>query len=376
MRLTTQQILIAKFWLPAIASGAAAFLLLFIVGQTPLVRSAGLALVIVGVALALRRMGALLAFIGSLTLCVTPAFWSQTGGGQGEPATIIIAVVAAILAVGIGLMVSQRPYIGLGIGVVVFVALFFSQIGTPRSIRLTAFVTAWLLYLIIDMLLLTNPHPEDSAPPILLDKPLAEGMSLVRPYHTLGILLLLAVGIINDPLLTLLSPAVVIAFLLARVQLRWWYWLAMFVVISIGSRGLAVDYLQLQRVYLVMDSWREAQRWIVEVRVVIAQFGIVGVALAVLGLARLSRWYPPLGGVTLVAYACYTFFGLVYIGPRREALLLPLFIIQVFWMTYAVFTLSEWLKRLLPLRERSLQMSLQGVYAVMPLLMLLNQVRL
>jgi hypothetical protein len=376
VQLTTQQRLVAKFWLPALAGGLAAFLLLFFVGQTPLVRSAGLALVIVGVALALRRMGSLLAFIGSLTLCVTPAFWSQTGGGQGEPATIIIAVLAAIFAVGIGLMVSQRPYIGLGIGLVVFVALFFSQIGTPRSIRLTAFVTAWLLYLLIDMLLLTNPHPEDNAPPILLDKPIAEGISLVRPYHTLGLLLLLTVGILNDPLLTLLAPAVVLALVLARVQLRWWYWLTLLLVVGLGVRGLVVDYLEAQRVFLLMDSWREAQRWIVEVRLVIAQFGVVGVVLAVLGLARLSRWYPPLGGVTLVAYAAYTFFGLVYIGPRREALLLPLFIIQVLWMTYAVFTLSEWLKRLLPLRERPLQIGLQGLYAVMPMLMLLNQVRL
>lgn len=371
-RLTQQQRLIVKFWLPPLFSGVVAFLLLVFVGETPLIRSGGLAVVIVGVALALRRMGAILSVIGGLTLCLSPAFWSQTGGGQGEPATIVIAVTAAALAVAIATLVSQRPYIGLGVGVIIFVALFFSQIGTPRSLRLTAFVTGWLLYLIIDMLLLTNPHPEDDVPPLLLDRPTAEGASLVRPYHTLGILLLFGVGIINDPLLTLLAPGVVLALVLARTQLPLWYWVLLGVVVLVGVRGIVVDYLQAQSYLLVLDQWRDASRWLIEVRVVLRQFGIVGVVLAVLGLARMARWYAPLGSVTLLAYAAYTFFGLVWIGPRREVLLLPLFIIQVLWMTYAVFTLSEWMKRAATPHQRAVQVATQCSYALLPALLLLN----
>ncbi len=371
-RLTQQQRLIVKFWLPPLFSGVVAFLLLVFVGETPLIRSGGLAVVIVGVALALRRMGAILSVIGGLTLCLSPAFWSQTGGGQGEPATIVIAVTAAALAVAIATLVSQRPYIGLGVGVIIFVALFFSQIGTPRSLRLTAFVTGWLLYLIIDMLLLTNPHPEDDVPPLLLDRPTAEGASLVRPYHTLGILLLFGVGIINDPLLTLLAPGVVLALVLARTQLPLWYWVLLGIVVLVGVRGIVADYLQAQSYLLVLDQWRDASRWLIEVRVVLRQFGIVGVVLAVLGLARMARWYAPLGSVTLLAYAAYTFFGLVWIGPRREVLLLPLFIIQVLWMTYAVFTLSEWMKRAATPHQRTVQVATQCSYALLPALLLLN----
>lgn len=366
---------ILRFWLPCLVSGAVAALLLIALGDTPLVRALGLGLVIVGMALALRRMGAALAFIGSLTLCLSPAFWTQTGGGQGEPATIVLAIGAGGLAVLLALLLSQRPYVALGLGIAVFAALFFSQVGTPRSLRLTGFVASWLLYLMIDMLLLTNPHPEDTAPPILLDKPPAEGTSLVRPYHTYGILLLFGVGVINDPLLALLAPAIGVALVLTRARLPLWYWLVLGAITVLGVRGIVVDYFWAQHEFLLLDRWRDASRWLIQLEVMEAQFGWAGMALAVLGLTRLARWYPPLGGVTLLAYSAYTFFGLIYIGPRKEALLLPLFIIQVLWMTYAVFTLAEWAKRALPDRRRWIELAAQASYAMMPVLLLLSHVR-
>ncbi len=361
---------ILRFWLPCVLSGATATLILITLGDTPLVRALGLGLVIVGMALALRRMGSALALIGGLTLCLSPSFWTQTGGAQGQPATIVLAIGAGVLAVLLAALLSQRPYVALGLGVIVFAALFFSQVGTPRSLRLTGFVTSWLLYLLIDMLLLTNPHPEDTAPPILLDKPLAEGMSLVRPYHLYGVLLLFGVGVVNDPLLALLSPAIGVALLLARVRLPVWYWLVLVGIMALGLRGIVVDYFQAQHYFLLTDRWRDAGRWLIQLGVVDAQFGWVGMALAALGLARLARWYPPLGGVTLLAYGAYTFFGLIYIGPRKEALLLPLFIIQVLWMTYAVFTITEWLKRALPSRRKAVELAVQSAYALLPALLL------
>ena len=366
---------IFRFWLPCVLSGGIAALLLVGLGQTPIVRALGLGLVIVGMALALRRMGSALALTGGLTLCLSPAFWTQTGGAQGEPATIVLAVGAAGLAVLLAVLLSQRPYVALGLGILVFAGLFFAQVGTPRSIRLTGFVASWLLYLIVDMLLLTNPHPEDKAPPILLDKPAAEGMSLVRPYHLYGILLLFGIGVLNDPLLALLTPAVGLALLLARARLPVWYWLALAGVAALGARGIVVDYLEAQRYFLLMERWRDAERWLIQLRLVEAQFGWIGMALAVLGLTRLARWYPPLGGVTLLAYAAYTFFGLIYIGPRKEALLLPLFIIQVLWITYAVFTLTEWVKRALPLRRRSIELTIQAAYALLPAALLASRIR-
>jgi len=324
-----------RYWLPALANGAVVWLLLLVIGQTPLIRASGLALVIVGVTLALRRFGAVLAIIGALVLALSPAFWSQTGGGQGEPATIVIALIAASVTVVLVVLLSKRPYIGLGIGIVVFAVFFWSQIGMAQSLRLTGFVVAWLLFLLLDMLLLTNPRP-DEAPLILQtsERKNPDGSEAARPYHILGVLLLLGVGILNDPLLTLLAPSVALSLTLTRTRLPSWYWLAFGLIAGIGLRGLAVDYLQDQAHLVDLWAWRNATNWIDMVRLILGQFTVVGIILSILGLARFARWYPPLGVVSLLAYAAYWFFGLVYSGQQRDVLLLPLFVIQVLWMTY------------------------------------------
>jgi len=351
MTLSEQQRQWIRFWLPAILCGFIVWLMFLLVGNTPFTRATGLAVAIVGMTLSLRRMGSLLAIIGGLTLATSPIFWSQTGGAEGDPATIVIALIIAGVTAIIGTFALKRPTIALGLGIVAFAILFSSQLGTPRSIRLTGFVVTWLMFLLFDMLLLTNPHPDqDSAPPpILLTriKTLIDDASQypAQLYHTLGILLLFAIGILNDPLLVLLAPAIILALQLTRTQLPIWYWLAIGFVIALGIRGIFVDYLAVQAHFFIVDQWRYAERWISMVELIISQFGIIGIILSVLGLARLARWHPPLGGVTMLAYGAYIFLGLIYIAPTRELLLLPLYIIQVLWMTYAIFTLGEWAKK-------------------------------
>lgn len=354
-----------KFWLPPLACGLVAWLVLVGVGQTPLVRASGLALVIVGMAAALRRMGSVLAFIGGLTLAFSPSFWLQTGGGESAPATIVIAAVIASGAVLLTVLLSKRPAIAIGVGVLVFALLFSSQIGTPRSLRLTALVVSWLLYLLTDMLLTTNPHPAENAPRIL-----QEGENGVTAYHRWGVLLLFGVGVLNDSLLLFLAPALVLAFWLARVRLAWWYWGVFALLCGAGALGFVRDYLQAQAHVIVLGEWRNAERWLLMVNFVIGQYSVLGVALGVLGLARLSRWYPPLGTVTLVAYGCYTFFGLIYAAPQRAILLLPLLIIQGVWMTYALFALGEWAHNALPRLRPYARWGVRLLYGVLPALLL------
>lgn len=362
-----------RYWLPAISGGLIAWALFLLLGQTPLVRASGLALVIVAMGLALRRMGSGPAIVGSLTLAFSPVFWSQTGGGEGDPATIVIAIAAAAVAVILGMVVIKRPAVGIGLGIVVFVLLFWSQIGTPRSLRLTGFAVSWLLFLLIDMLLLTNPRPNEAIPPILRLKRRDGSENLgVQPYHTLGILLLLGLGILNDPLLTLLTPAVVLALYLSRLQLPLWYWILVGLIAGIGLRGLAVDYIETQGHFINLMGWRDGARWVDLVQLVVGQFSIFGIILGVLGLARLARWYPPLGLVTMTAYAAYTFFALVYDGPNQAVLTLPLFIIQVTWMSYAVFTLGEWAAKSLRFNSRLTRQLVYGLYALIPIFMLVR----
>lgn len=367
LALNQQQFRLLKYWLPALVSGAIAWLLFLLPGGTPLSRASGLALSIVAVTLTLRRMGSVLAGLGGLTLALSPAFWAQTGGAEGDPATIVVAIAAAGITAGLVIFVSKRPWIAFGLGIVIFSALFWSQIGTPRSLRLTGFVVSWLLFVLVDMLLLTNPHP-DEAPPILRYK--NKDNRPVPAYYLPAILLLFATGVINDPLLVLMAPAMLLAFFLMNIPLPRWYMPLFLLLIALGLRGLVVDYFQAQPWLIDLSRWRDARYWINMIDLVVAQFTPVGIVLGVLGLARLSRWYPPLGSFTLVAYGTYIIFGLVYTAGNRDTLLLPLFIIQITWMTYALFAIQQWIKKSLMQPYQRLSWLVPAIYGLLPLLLL------
>lgn len=371
-RLTATQ----REWLPGILAGGAAWVAFILLGDTSIIRASGLALIIVGVALMLRRAGALLAITGSLALAFSPAFWSQTGGA--DDLNLPMTILALIAAAGVALLltrISHTPYLGLALGFVIFALIFWWQLAQPGSLRLNTLATAGLLYLLVSGLYSANPHPEEeqSATPLPL-------------VQALGMLVIFAVGVVNDPLFTLLAPALVLGLVLTKTRLPAWYWVTLVAFIIFGGRGLVNEYInstwwnypaaaaQQQNIhvpYVMADGWREASRWIEMIQLIVGQFSFLGVILGVIGLSRLARWYPPLGTVTMVAYATYALFGLVYFGWNRAVLLLPLLIIQIFWMTYAVYTLAEWLKSgMKPIRWLA-----PAAYALLPLLLLLALIR-
>jgi hypothetical protein len=73
-----------------------------------------------------------------------------------------------------------------------------------------------------------------------------------------------------------------------------------------------------------------------------------------------------------VGYGAYWIFGVVYDAPTRGLLLLPLFVIQVVWMTYAILALSEWASRTLPYHPKIGRYAVIVLYAVLPASMLLR----
>lgn len=330
---TFQQRQLVRHWFPACLTAAIAWLLMLFIGETPVARATGLALAIFGVTAGMRQMGFVASIAGGLTLALCPVFWSQTGGGSSQPATIVIAVGAAGLAMLAASRLLRRSDLGIGAGIAIFLMIFWSQIGTAQSLRLTVLVTAWLLFLLVNMILLTNPRPGLKPP----QNP--------KPWHSTGLLFLFAVGAINDPLVTLLAPALLLALFLSYARLSSWYWLGIIAAIAVGAALLIRAYVLPAPTLLDIWRWREAASWIELGQLVIAQFSILGIVLGVIGLARLSRWYPPLGTVTLIAYAAYIGFGLTYLGSHREVLLIPLFVIQVMWMTYAVNTIGQWVNK-------------------------------
>ncbi len=349
-----------RIWSPAVMAAGCAWLLLLTLGETPLARACGLALAIFGVTASMRPMGFVASTAGGLTLALCPVFWSQTGGGAAEPATIVIAAAVALFAMIASAMLLKRRELGIGLGIGVFLILFWSQIGTPQSLRLTGLVSAWLLYVLVDMIMLTNPRP--GIKPAVAPK----------SWQTLGLLLLLAIGAVNDPLVVLFAPAILLALFLSYARLPAWYWLALTLTVGIGLALLARTYIVTQTPVVDLWGWREATRWIELGQLIIEQFSVLGIALGVLGLARLARWYPPLGVVTMFAYAAFVVFGLVYLGRNREILLLPLMIIQVMWMTYAVNTFGQWVNKSLE-NDAGLWIHLvSALYFALPALLLLN----
>lgn len=364
------------YWSPGLAAGLIAWVAFLTLGQTSLIRASGLALIIMGATMMLHRSGPVLATTGGLSLAFSPAFWSQTGGADSLSLEgMVVVLVAAGLVAVVFIRLSERPYLGLAVGLLIFAALFWTQLATLRSLRLNTLATAWLLYLLIDALYITNPRPDEAAPVRL------------KPRYQIGLLVLMVVGVINDPLFTLLVPAVLLGLWLSYVRLPGWYWLVIAGVVAYGLYGLTVEYvistwwvypsaqaeaIGLRVPYIMADGWREASRWLYLVDLVVGQFTVFGVVLGVLGVSRLARWYPPLGVVTMVAYATYALFGLVYFGRDSAVLLLPLLMIQVYWMTYAVKALGDWLQRSFASPHRALYWVAPAAYMLLPALLILR----
>lgn len=378
LNLTEYQRQLIKLWLSPLVAGAGVWLVFIFVGQTPVARASGLALAIVGVALALRWLGSVLAIIGALALAFTPAFWQQTGGGGVLPATLVIALSVAALLGTVIIGMSRRPYVALAAALVVFGAIFASQLGEARSLRFTILAGAWLLFLLFRAILLTNPRP-DGPPPARLNA-----------QFRAGIVLILTLGVINDPIFVMFVPAVVLGLAGTHTRLRWWFWIIIAGVVGLGVYGLFTEYYdprwwslpveQAARLArrnnldsLVAAGWRDPERWLNLFQYISNQFTVIGLLLGIAGLARLTRWYPLPGVMTLVAFASFFVFGLAYYGEDRAILLMPLLIIQVMWMTYAVYTLSEWIaKTVAPAQRPVIQRLAQAVYLLLPVLLLVN----
>jgi hypothetical protein len=352
-----------RLWLPAVVAGLIAWLAFVLIGQTPLLRAAGLAAAIAGVALALRWMGWLLAIGGALALAFT---------------TVVLALSAAavigIAAVGL----SRRPYIALGIALAAFAFVFASQIGVARSLRLTILAASWLIFLLTRAVLITNPRPDGPQP------------ARLKAQYRAGILLTLALGVIHDPLFVLFVPAVALALGQSKTPILWWYWAMLAGLVALGIFGIFSQYYDPQwwsvtteralrasqrdnLPYVVAAGLRDGARWLELLTFVGRQFTIIGLLLSLLGLARMARWYPVLGVTTMVGYAAFFLFGLAYYGEDRPILLLPMLMMQTMWLTYAVYALGEWLERsVAPLNRRWVRAVSPVSYLVLPLLLLSN----
>jgi len=364
---------VAKQWIAALLVGAISLLAFVLLGHTPVIRALGMAASISAVTLILQRFGLMFAVIGGLALAFSPAFWSQTGGEDTKLAILVaITLLIALVVTGLFIWIGKVTERGLVAGVIVFAILFWALVGTPRSLRVTTLLNTWLLYILIDVIITANPRPD------------AAETTSPGPQHSFGLLVLLLIGVLNDPLFVLLVPALLVGLYLSKMCVLRWYWGIMLAVIAIGVRGLIMQYVAtdwwlrsatslqsagIQIPYMVADGWREASRWIYLINLVRNQFTDIGILLGILGLARMARWYPSLGTTTLIAYSSYTLFGLVYFGKDSPVLLLPMIVIHVIWMTYGIYTLGQWLQKSLANRTEASWLA-AAAFILLPLVLL------
>jgi hypothetical protein len=229
---------------------------------------------------------------------------------------------------------------------------------------------------LVDGLLVSNPRPDEPSVGTLKTGKL--GL-----YHTHGLLFLLAIGVVNDPLFVLLIPAAALGLFLSRKRLHLVYWLALLGIFVQGLYGISKSYysdfwwnypseqaIAITRnvPYMIATVWREPERWIRLMQLIVGQFTAIGLALGVLGLARLARWYPPVGVVTMIAFGTYAAFGLIYFGEDSPVLLLPLLMIQLLWMTYAMHTFGQWLEK----SVHTARWIAAASFTLLPLVMLLR----
>lgn len=362
-----------RYWMPALIAGILALIAFVFIGQTPIPRALGMAASITGMALMLRRFDPLLAILGSLSLAFSPAFWLQTGAGE----TTTAALLGIGLLIGVGLIILLIWFAHVPPSLITLLIIFAAVIvslliGAPRSLRVTTLISTWLLYVLSDTVLTANPRPESG----VVQQP--------DRQHLLSMLVLLTVGVVNDPLFILLAPATILGIGLSGLKPPSWYWVALLAVIIIGVRGTIIQYvdtdwwlfpaqsaeaLGLRVPHIISGGWREASRWLYLINLIGSQFSGIGLALAVLGLSRLSRWYPPLGVVSMVAFASYALFGLVYYGNNSTILLLPMLIILIIWMTYAIYSLGQWLQKSLSSVPK-IQWISSLLYMILPLVLL------
>ena len=221
----------------------------------------------------------------------------------------------------------------------------------------------------------TNPRPEERPARQLSNR------------HTIAVMVMFVLGILNDPLFTLFAPAVLLGLWLSHVKLSWWQWLTLIIGTAYGMWAMinlyvaaewsfavmrAIQNQDRHIPYIVFGAWREPARWIQLTSLIIDQYTLIGVLLGIIGIARLARWYPTLGIVMMAAYGSYSLFGLTYFGQDIATLLLPLFIVQTIAITYAVYTLSQWTKQSFQSTSTVPQWIVTGIFALLPLTLFLR----
>ncbi|MCZ7544398.1 MAG: DUF2723 domain-containing protein [Anaerolineae bacterium] len=292
------------------------------------------------------------------------------------------AIPAALACAGLTLVLGRLvgPLLAALAGLALaFSATFWSQAVEAEVYALNALFVVIVLGVLMDALYVTAPR--------------FGGKGAMRVRHVWALSLAFGLGLTNHLTLVLLVPAALATLGICRPRLTARQWGAAAALFGAGL--LVYLYLPLRWPALhdgatlplgdfiawvtgqrfggavMLEYWSQPDRWLTIGRLVVDQFGMIGLILGVIGLARLARWFPEMGVVTLLAYGAYFAYALVYIVPDIAVFLIPMHVIHAMWMAYAVHAAGEWASKLFHGRTgRRLFAPVVTLAALMPLALL------
>lgn len=176
---------------------------------------------------------------------------------------------------------------------------------------------------------------------------------------------LIGLSLTNHLTTVLLLPSVIVALFLARPPLTRKQWLTAFGLLLAGLllylyiplRWPALHDGRLMRFdeffgwitgsrfqgALQLDAWlRDPERWRILGRLMLDQYGWLGILLSVLGVVLMAyrQWRAAL--VSGLAFVAVAFYGLNYYVPDVGVFVIPLFLIQALWMGYGIAVTIAW----------------------------------
>jgi hypothetical protein len=92
---------------------------------------------------------------------------------------------------------------------------------------------------------------------------------------------------------------------------------------------------------LNLNLWSDPTRWGIITRIVLDQFGFIGMILSALGLIVLFRRLWRVALITSVAFAGYWFYGLVYNVPDVNVFIIPVFLIMAVWLGFGLHWIAN-----------------------------------
>jgi hypothetical protein len=191
----------------------------------------------------------------------------------------------------------------------------------------------------------------------LLHRMLTErDQSAARSIYLLG--LVLGLALTHHLTSVILIPAALLTLLLARPQLPFKKWVTAFGCLLLGltpwlyiplrwpalhngaAMGLSdwFGWIFGQRFggALNFSLWSNPTRWGIVGRIGLDQFGVIGLLLALIGLIVLFKRNWRLALITLMLFAGYVFYGLVYNVPDVDVFIIPAFLMLAIWLGLAL----------------------------------------